>query len=240
MDNRLPDDTAVAAVVDRWDDSLRARLGPERVVGRTTRAHRRARRDRPAAGVAAGRPGHRRDAGGHRRRRRGAQRGHAPAGRRHPARPAQQLPARVDLPLRRRDPRPDRAAHRAPGCGTSWSTAWPTARSARAGSCRSPGCRSPSTRAAPVGQPDRWATCAGRRAGRSAPGTPSGWRSRSIPACEGGDGYEVPEAASACADRAIGAAGRRPADEVRRRFAEGRGGRAAGGPDRAARNTNPG
>ena len=36
MDNRLPDDTAVAAVVDRWDDSLRARLGPERAVGRTT------------------------------------------------------------------------------------------------------------------------------------------------------------------------------------------------------------
>jgi 5'-nucleotidase len=36
MDNRLPDDTAVAAVVERWDDSLRARLGPERSLGRTT------------------------------------------------------------------------------------------------------------------------------------------------------------------------------------------------------------
>jgi 2',3'-cyclic-nucleotide 2'-phosphodiesterase (5'-nucleotidase family) len=36
MDNRLPDDTLVAAVVARWDDSLRARLGPERVIGRTT------------------------------------------------------------------------------------------------------------------------------------------------------------------------------------------------------------
>ena len=35
MDNRLPDDTAVAAVVDRWDDSLRARLGPERSIGHT-------------------------------------------------------------------------------------------------------------------------------------------------------------------------------------------------------------
>jgi 2',3'-cyclic-nucleotide 2'-phosphodiesterase (5'-nucleotidase family) len=35
IDNRLPDDTAVAAVVDRWDDSLRARLGPERSLGRT-------------------------------------------------------------------------------------------------------------------------------------------------------------------------------------------------------------
>ncbi len=35
IDNRLPDDTAVAAVVDRWDDSLRARLGPERSIGRT-------------------------------------------------------------------------------------------------------------------------------------------------------------------------------------------------------------
>ncbi len=35
MDNRLPDDTAVAAVVSRWDDSLRARLGPERGLGRT-------------------------------------------------------------------------------------------------------------------------------------------------------------------------------------------------------------
>ena len=36
IDARLPDDTAVAAVVDRWADSLRARLGPERQVGRTT------------------------------------------------------------------------------------------------------------------------------------------------------------------------------------------------------------
>jgi 5'-nucleotidase / UDP-sugar diphosphatase len=35
IDNRLPDDTAVATVVERWDDSLRARLGPERPVGRT-------------------------------------------------------------------------------------------------------------------------------------------------------------------------------------------------------------
>ena len=35
IDSRLPGDTAVAAVVDRWDDSLRARLGPERQVGRT-------------------------------------------------------------------------------------------------------------------------------------------------------------------------------------------------------------
>ncbi|MGN6390790.1 MAG: bifunctional metallophosphatase/5'-nucleotidase [Gemmatimonadales bacterium] len=35
MDNRLPDDTAVAAVVDRWEDSLQARLGPEKSVGRT-------------------------------------------------------------------------------------------------------------------------------------------------------------------------------------------------------------
>jgi 5'-nucleotidase len=36
MDNRLPDDTAVAAVVDRWQDSLRSRLGPERSLGRTS------------------------------------------------------------------------------------------------------------------------------------------------------------------------------------------------------------
>ena len=36
MDNRLPNDSAVAAVVDRWDDSLRARLGAERAVGHTT------------------------------------------------------------------------------------------------------------------------------------------------------------------------------------------------------------
>ena len=35
IDDRLPDDTAVAAVVERWEDSLRARLGPERLVGRT-------------------------------------------------------------------------------------------------------------------------------------------------------------------------------------------------------------
>jgi 5'-nucleotidase len=36
IDNRLPADTAVAAVTERWEDSLRARLGPERVVGRTS------------------------------------------------------------------------------------------------------------------------------------------------------------------------------------------------------------
>ena len=36
IDSRLPDDTAVAAITARWEDSLRARLGPERVVGRTT------------------------------------------------------------------------------------------------------------------------------------------------------------------------------------------------------------
>ena len=36
IDNRLPDDTAVAAVVERWEDSLRARLGPERPIGRTS------------------------------------------------------------------------------------------------------------------------------------------------------------------------------------------------------------
>jgi len=36
MDNRLPDDTVVAAVVERWEDSLRARLGPERSLGHTS------------------------------------------------------------------------------------------------------------------------------------------------------------------------------------------------------------
>ncbi len=36
IDDRLPDDTAVAAVVERWEDSLRARLGPERPLGRTS------------------------------------------------------------------------------------------------------------------------------------------------------------------------------------------------------------
>ena len=33
IDSRLPDDTATAAVVDAWADSLRRRLGPERSVG---------------------------------------------------------------------------------------------------------------------------------------------------------------------------------------------------------------
>ncbi|HKU61722.1 MAG TPA: bifunctional metallophosphatase/5'-nucleotidase [Gemmatimonadales bacterium] len=32
IDNRLPDDSATAEVVHRWEDSLRTRLGPERVV----------------------------------------------------------------------------------------------------------------------------------------------------------------------------------------------------------------
>ena len=33
IDSRLPDDTAVARVAEAWADSLRAKLGPERVVG---------------------------------------------------------------------------------------------------------------------------------------------------------------------------------------------------------------
>jgi 2',3'-cyclic-nucleotide 2'-phosphodiesterase (5'-nucleotidase family) len=36
IDDRLPDDSATALVVHRWDDSLRARLGPERVVATAT------------------------------------------------------------------------------------------------------------------------------------------------------------------------------------------------------------
>jgi 5'-nucleotidase len=36
IDNRLPDDSATAEVVHRWEDSLRARLGPERDVARAT------------------------------------------------------------------------------------------------------------------------------------------------------------------------------------------------------------
>jgi 5'-nucleotidase len=36
IDNRLPDDSATAVVVHRWEDSLRARLGPERVVATAT------------------------------------------------------------------------------------------------------------------------------------------------------------------------------------------------------------
>jgi 5'-nucleotidase len=35
IDSRLPDDTAVARVTDAWGDSLRRRLGPERTVGST-------------------------------------------------------------------------------------------------------------------------------------------------------------------------------------------------------------
>jgi 5'-nucleotidase/UDP-sugar diphosphatase len=35
IDSRLPDDTATARVVEAWADSLRRRLGPERVVGAT-------------------------------------------------------------------------------------------------------------------------------------------------------------------------------------------------------------
>lgn len=36
IDNRLPDDSLVAPVVRAWDDSLRRRLGPERTLARTT------------------------------------------------------------------------------------------------------------------------------------------------------------------------------------------------------------
>ena len=35
IDSRLPDDSLVAPVVHAWEDSLRERLGPERVIGRT-------------------------------------------------------------------------------------------------------------------------------------------------------------------------------------------------------------
>ncbi len=36
IDNRLPDDSLVAPVVRKWQDTLRARLGPERTLGTTT------------------------------------------------------------------------------------------------------------------------------------------------------------------------------------------------------------
>lgn len=36
IDSRLPDDSLVAPVVKAWEDSLRQRLGPERILGRTT------------------------------------------------------------------------------------------------------------------------------------------------------------------------------------------------------------
>jgi 5'-nucleotidase len=36
IDGRLPDDSLVKPVVDRWQDSLRVRLGPERAIGRTS------------------------------------------------------------------------------------------------------------------------------------------------------------------------------------------------------------
>jgi 5'-nucleotidase / UDP-sugar diphosphatase len=35
IDSRLPDDSLVAPVVHAWEDSLRERLGPERIIGRT-------------------------------------------------------------------------------------------------------------------------------------------------------------------------------------------------------------
>ena len=35
IDSRLPDDSLVAPVVRAWEDSLRERLGPERIIGRT-------------------------------------------------------------------------------------------------------------------------------------------------------------------------------------------------------------
>ena len=35
IDSRLPDDSLVAPVVQAWEDSLRQRLGPERIIGRT-------------------------------------------------------------------------------------------------------------------------------------------------------------------------------------------------------------
>ena len=94
IDDRLPDDTAVAAVVERWEDSLRARLGPERPLGRTSvpidARDALGRQQESLLGdlvTDAMRWGTGAEVGP-------AQRGHAPAGRRHPARAAQQLPAR--------------------------------------------------------------------------------------------------------------------------------------------------
>ena len=53
--------------------------------------------------------------------------------------------------------------------------------------------------------------------------TPSRWPSRSIAACHGGDGYQVPEAGARLRPGRLGAAGGGPAAPLRGRFAEGPG-----------------
>ena len=193
-------------------------------------AHRRARRDRPAAGVAPGRPGDGCDAGGHRHQRRGAQRGHAPARRRHSSRAAGQLPARIDFSLRRRDSRLERAHHRGPSPRRSWSTAWPTA-SGRERFCRSRGFRTPTIR------PPRRATGSrarfvGRLAASSGRATRCGWLFRSIRRATEETATRFPRPLG-LRGPGVGTPGGRSPGAVHCRLVEGPGHRPAGRPDRA-------
>ena len=194
---------------------------------------RRARRDRPAAGVArsatwstdAMRAGTGTDVAL-------LNAGHAPARRRHPAGTAQQLPARIDLPLRRRDPGRHRARSPGRGSGRSWSTAWPTGSLGQgrvpAGLGRLVHLRSGRARRA-AGSRARFV---GRLAASSGPATRSGWRFRSI--------RRATEATATTCPRprglrgpGVGAPGGGPPGAVRRRLAGGPGRRPAGRPDRA-------
>ena len=198
------------------------------------RAHRCARRRRPLAGVAPRRSGGRRDA----RRDRG-RRGHAQC-RRHALddviRPGPMTNYQLEtIFLFPDETRVISFRSPAPGCGTCWSTASPTARSARAAFCR---CRaSPSPTIPPRRRGS--ASSAIPAGGRADPAErPAGVAFPVYPACDGGDGYDVPEARPAC-DRRTSAP--RAVDLLETYVTDSLGGhRARGWADQAAGNTNPG
>ena len=239
IDNRLPDDTAVAAVADRWDDSLRARLGPSAWSGappcRSTRATRSAGGRSPcwatwsptrcAAGT-------------------GTDVALLNAG-----------TLRLDDVIR---PGPisnyqlesiflfpdETRVLTVPLTGARLRDA-PGARRRRrlAGQGRVPaglrGVVHLRSRRHPRAAGSR-ATCAGRQAGRSGAGDTVRVAIPVYPACEGGDGYDVPGGGPACAARASAP---RAADLLTKYVTDSLGGQVAAPPaGRIVRagNTNPG
>ena len=205
-----------------------ARSGPPR--SRSTPATRSV-----GAGIRPGRPGDRRHAGRHRRRCRPAQRRHPPTRRRDPPRPDHQLPARVDLPVRGRDPGAHLPAHAAPGCARSWSTGWPTGRSGKGGFLQVSGRLLHLRPDRAVRRSGSSVTC-GRPVGRRRSG-PRDSRHGRLP------GVSRPATAatattcrkrqSACDERASAPAGGGPAGTLRHRFAAGKGRRAGRRADHA-------
>ena len=190
IDSRLPDDSAAAEVMHRWEDSLRARLGPERVVATTSepvdaRDEPDRRQEIPLGDWSPTRCATARRLGS------APQRRDDPAGRRDPGGAGQQLSARVDLPVPRRDPGRHLPAHRRPPPGGA-RTRRGDEGLGKGRFLQVSGITSGTTRSAWRGT-DHWPIP--RAGGGAIP--PTNTVSVAIPAypaCHGGDGYQVPEA----------------------------------------------